>query len=331
MSNNKNMKKIIKLTALCCACGLFTGCEQTDGLEVMEESLKMSVVASIGDSNDLPSRRSASVVLGKETFVEDDGIGMMVADQDNFIKWNYNGSTWSPEGNAVYWPNRDTEYNFYAFYPYVNNASYESVQMPSLDSQNGTINNLTDLDFLIATAKQKYETNNGTVLFTGNNAFTHVSSLVCLTVEGSGDMASATLDKISMAGTDLVTSSTYSFKDKKVSYSDTKANILNIIFSNYTVPSTGETFYFLFNAETVNLSDVTLSIYYTKNGVKYKAEQTGINKSEGEQFKGGYQYTYSVNIVDETLKISGNSIKEWESASETLEEITLGGKKDESE
>lgn len=324
------MKNRVLAAVLCCACTLLVGCEQTDGLENVREDLRMSVVASIGGSDDFQYGRNASTdTPGKTTFNSGDAIGMMVGKNDSFVKWNYNGTVWSPEGNAIYWTDRETKCDFYAFCPYVENASFADVPMPKLASQNGTMDWVSQNDFLVAKTNQNYG-DDGIVEFTGDNAFSHVYSMVILTTKGVGDLASAALNKISLLGTDLVTASSYSFQDNSVHLSDTKANELSVTLSNSTMGTGDKTFYFLLNAETVNLSAVTLSVHYTVGGVKYKAERIGINKSEDDKFLGGYQYAYNISVVDNTLKISGESIRPWEPGT-SLGNITLEGKKEETQ
>lgn len=321
------MKNRVLVVILCCVCALLVGCEQADGLENVREDLRMSVVASIGDSDDFQYGRNASTdTPGKTTFNSGDAIGMMVGQGGNFVKWNYNGEVWTPEGNTIYWTNRETKYNFYAFWPYVENASFTDLPMPKLTSQNGTMDWVSQNDFLVAKTNQNYG-DDGTVEFTGDNAFSHVYSMVVLTIKGVGDLASAALDKISLSGANLVTASSYSFQDNSVHLSDTKADELSVTLSNSMMGSGDKTFYFLLNAETVSLSAVTLSVHYTVDGVKYKAVKTGINKNVGDKFLGGYQYAYNISVVDNTLKISGESIKPWESGT-SLGNITIEGKKE---
>ena len=86
---------------------------------------------------------------------------------------------------------------------------------------------------------------------------------------------------------------------------------------------------FIVNAETVNLSDVKLSIAYSfSNGDNYKAEVTGLNKNENNQFISGKQYAYTLKIQDRILIISGSGIKDWGNG-ESLGEIIINGTKQE--
>lgn len=93
--------------------------------------------------------------------------------------------------------------------------------------------------------------------------------------------------------------------------------------------SNDKTFYFIVNAETVNLSAVKLSIAYSfSNGDNYEAEVTGLNKNENDQFISGKQYAYTLKIQDRTLIISNGTIKDWENG-DSLGDIIINGTKTE--
>ena len=58
---------------------------------------------------------------------------------------------------------------FYAYYPHSGSKaeSKENIKMPSLDSQNGTWENIDQYDFLVASRKLSYDTDLGNVAFFG--------------------------------------------------------------------------------------------------------------------------------------------------------------------
>ena len=105
--------------------------------------------------------------------------------------------------------------------------------------------------------------------------------------------------------------------------SDSEKNILEIT-PDYAVSSNDKIFYFVLNASTVGLSEVTLTIDYTIDGTKFKAEKVGIHLTEEDMFLRGNQYAYTVTIVDNTLKISGHEIKPWVSGT-SLGDIVING------
>ena len=319
-----NMKRKIFFTVVFCVCGLLVGCHQSEEMEFVDVNLKMSVVASIeGSNNDVTSRYGGDNP-NSVLFKSGDALGMAVND-GGFVQWNKDetGDGWSPVGNSVYWSDKSNEHSFIAFYPYVSNATAESVPMPDLSDQDGTMQSVAEKDFLVAKKTQTYG-NNGTVTFTGNEAFSHVSSLVVLTLKGGGDLTSAIVNKISISGENLTTSSTFSFDGNyAVTLSDSEENILEIT-PDYAVSSNDKIFYFVLNASTVGLSEVTLTIDYTIDGTKFKAEKVGIHLTEEDMFLRGNQYAYTVTIVDNTLKISGHEIKPWVSGT-SLGDIVING------
>lgn len=84
--------------------------------------------------------------------------------------------------------------------------------MPSLDSQNGTWENIDQYDFLVASRKLSYDTDLGNVAFSGDYSFKHVLSLLKINIKGEGDMAQAVIDKIRLEGNGLMTQGYYSLK-----------------------------------------------------------------------------------------------------------------------
>lgn len=318
------MKRKTFTTALCCVCSLFAGCEQADDLNVPGGDLRMSLVAGIGQSASRYAGNSPNEIV----FAANDVIGLKVNEED-FVQWEFDGAKWRTVGNAVYWEDKTSSHSFYAFYPYAANASLGNVPMPSLDGQDGSMAKLGKHDFLVASKIQSYG-DDGTVSFTDGNTFTHVSSLISLTIKGGGDLNNASLSKISFRGTNLITSSTYSFEDKKITLVNENQDELSMALTNCVMNSGDKTFYFILNSGTVDLSAVTLSIHYTVDNVKYKAEKIGIQKDVNDKFESGKRYDYIVTIVDNSLKMTGNEIKDWE-AGNSLGSITINGEKEETQ
>jgi hypothetical protein len=161
--------------------------------------------------------------------------------------------------------------------------------------------------------------NGGEVSFTGDDAFKHVSSLVVLTLNNTGDLTSAKINNITLTGTNLVAESTYSFTatDTKVSFVDAgNDDIMSASISSENSAMDGEfrKFYFVVNSGTVNLSDVTLNITYTSTGGEvYKASKTNLSQTEGHtQFQSGYFYNYGITVsTGNVLTISGHTINKW--------------------
>ena len=325
------MKKIF-IAAVCCM-AMLAGCQQAEEIVNPSEELVMSIEASIGDSN-VVAGRYAGTTPNDVSFTDGDAIGVSV-DGEGFVKWTYSSSGWSQQSEgAKNWKNKIEDHSFHAFYPYVEGAAMSSVSMPLLSGQMGDMNSVSHRDFLVASKTQKYGLD-GKVSFTNEYAFSHVSSLVSITLKGDADLAAATITKISIDGANLFTPSTYAFESESEDVRVTldmdeskRVNLLEVAMEHY-MNSSDKTFYFVVNSATVDLSTVKLSIEYKfGENDKYKAERTGLKKESDMvgKFESGKQYSYTLNIQDRALIISGSNIKNWE-AGESLGEITINGTK----
>ena len=313
------------IMAVCCVASLFASCQQEE-IENGIEKLKVSIEATIGSAAGLPAGRYVGNEPNGVSFGADDEIGLSV-DGGNFVKWTYNGSKWSPVGESVYWENKTDEYRFCAFYPYksLNGLSLLNVPMPDLSSQNGLMTDVAKLDFLVAEKEQAYGTD-GVVSFTEETGapFEHVSSLIQIRIKGNGDLGLATIDSILIEGTGITTLSTYSFDSKEVELDAVNAsNKMLAKELNRQMNSSDQLFYFILNAGTVNLTDMSLTIGYTSGEKKYKAKLQGMG-SGSTKLERGKLYSYTLKISDGVLTISGNEIKDWESG-ENMDDIVING------
>jgi hypothetical protein len=310
------MKNLIILSALCLF--LLVGCQQSVDDLVVNENYPISIEASIGDAG---GSRYAGNTPNVATFTEGDNIGLAYkVGTDNatsFVKWTLNDGSWNP-ATEMNWKNIGDDHTFYAFYPYNTGASLSVIPMPDLANQDGTMVSVAERDFLVATKTMKYS-NGGKVSFTGDDAFDHVSSLIVLTLKNAEDLASATINNITLTGTNLVAESTYSFDDGEVTWIDSRDSddimSANISTENSAMVGDFRKFYFVVNSGTVNLSEVTLGITYTSAGGEvYKASKTDLSKTGGHtQFQKGHSYNYGITITtDQKLTISGHTINTWQ-------------------
>lgn len=313
-----------------CAVAMLAGCQQADEIEEMGDKLPMFMEASIGKVNAI-SRYSGDTPDAVK-FKDNDKVGLSVND-GGFIQWMCVGGKWNPVDATVNWSDRDTPHEFIAFYPFVAGASKGSVPMPDLSVQDGTMDAVAACDFLVAAKTQSYETN-GTVSFTGDKAFGHVSSLVVITLKGEGELASATITGLSISGDDILTLSTYSFDatgsedDPKVIVSEEsgKRKDLLELFLEHSMDSKNKTYYFVLNSGTVDLEDVTLSVKYKKtDDSEYVATLEGLGTTEVTSFESGKQYSYSLKVAGGALIVSGNEIAKWGEGL-ALDDIVINGK-----
>lgn len=308
------------VSAAFCCIALLISCQQTEEIVNPSEELTMSIEASIGDS-DAVSGRYAGNSPNDVEFTDEDAIGLSVKGGD-FIKWTYNGSQWQrADGKTAYWDEKGEEHTFNAFYPFNTITSEGFITMPSLKIQDGTMNSVSECDFLIAKEKEFYSTSNGTVSLT----FNHVSSLVTIRLKGEGDLVNATINQITISGKNILSSSTYSFNEENhVVVEDENSNTMNLELKNCVITEgQNQEFYFIFNSGTVNLSEVTLVIGYNSNNTEYTATLQGLGSNQ-ERFISGEQHIFSLKIADGVLSVSGNTIADW-NGNEPWEDIIING------
>lgn len=309
------MKNLSLLAIL--ATTLLTGCQQTEDLENVNEELLVSIKASI--ENATPSRYASNSANGTPNslkFTSGDKIGLFMEDAEVSL-WTKNESGWAHTPN-LYWPNKsETERNFYAFYPYPSNTqtttiSKNSVPMPSLNSQNGTITSLSACDFMVATAQQAYTDHNGTVLFEGNNSFRHINSLVSITILKESDLENSTINSISFGASNIASSTTYSFTNTESPVTLNETGRQDLLASSdlgvdMDKEESNKTLYFILNSG-INLSEITFSIKYTTATKNYTATKAGLGNGT---LASGNRYNFNLNITDGVVSITGAEIQGW--------------------
>lgn len=90
----------------------------------------------------------------------------------------------------------------------------QKVCLPSLKGQDGSWENIQKYDFMVAEVTQAYG-EDGTVAFTGNNSFRHISCLVQFDIKAAGTLSDAVLTNLSLEGGNIISSATYSFETEK--------------------------------------------------------------------------------------------------------------------
>ena len=317
------------LSAVCCIV-LLAGCQQADEIEKFNGKLPMSVEASI-----VKTMGSRYAVQNEDpnqlSFVDGNAIGLAVED-GGFVKWTLSNTAWTSTGETVYWKDKTNFYKFNAFYPFADVTNEGEIKMPSLSGQNGTMATIATKDFLAITKSESYATNNGVVSFTGDYSFKHVSSLVKFVLKGEGDLLNTTINNIMLEGDDIVSTSTYKFSKEDnlignvtVATNETGDEI-NIPLQNCTITTEGKVFYFIVNAETVTLDQVSLVIKYTSGGKDYMATLAQLGNST-QEFESGVFYTYGLKVADGVLTISGNTISGW-GTGQDMGDIVINGVQD---
>ncbi len=307
---------------LLAAVALLSGCQNNESAESVDEQPAVTIVANIGETPSVTSRYVHDSSTDNASFSKDDAIGIFM-DENDAVKWTYNGSAWDAE-NTMYWVDRtDAKHWFYAFYPYVSAESKEYVSMPSLEGQDGSTANLGKHDFLIATTEKAYSENNGQVEFT----FKHVSSLLKLTLVNTGDLQGATIHRITIEKTGLLTPQTYSFIDKTTTSLENAAiDALTWESENGHVMDGNLSLYFIVNGTSANKASgvASLVIEYTNGGKNYTAERSDFPLAPIS----GSKHIFNIKInSDQLVIITGSTITEWQ-GDEAGEDIVINGKED---
>ena len=288
-------------------------CNKSANEPINNEALSLSLEAQIGKPIEQINVRGEDERQTNLTnyFLKNDAIGLFMEDQPA-VKWIKNETDWEGEVK-MYWPSKTKLFHFYAFYPYASATDLTSIPMPSLKAQNGVLESTHAYDFLVATKNQDYG-ENGTVSFTGINCFKHLSCLLSLTFKGIDSMENAEFTKIILNGTNLVSASTYSFTDEKITYTDDSQELIinNIIKAS----SEGATYNVIVNALD---SKVSLNVEYKVDGQSYKAALPELTST----LKSGYQQKYTIEVKGVELRIVGTEVQPWATGETKI--ITIDG------
>lgn len=290
---------------------LLVSCKEQDLLlETEKEVLPMRVEASI--AQDAKSARTAMSGENAISFSENDCIGLFVPWESTARKWTYNGTTWI-SAQSVYWKDKENSYTFYAYYPGGEEVavSVNSVPMPDLSSQEGTIAGLAKYDFLVASTIAKYSTtNNGTLSFTESDAFQHVLGRISFTINNTAMDSKAQLVSIRLSSENFHTKSVYNLENRTMSPTEDSMNDI----SSAIVPE--QTTDILVNP--VTNATVTISLDYQINSENV----TVSNVIENLSIQAGKKHAMQLTVQQGQLKLESMTIASWEEGTE-LPGVTL--------
>lgn len=283
-------------------------CQQNE--VVNEENGNIPVVVKTSIDGMLGSRVSTEAG-GTGTFVEDDAIGLFMAETDNLVNYTLQGSTWMATPQ-LYWPNKNDEFKFEAFYPYVENATRTAVPMPVLTNQDGTLENIGQNDFLVASVSQNYGTD-GIVSLSFVHQYTLLAfNLNIMTDGGEG----ITLNSFKLDGEKIVAASDYSFATSSVQYKEDGAGSSLTVTRNAAYNKENETLYILLNP--VQLTEgLKVTCEYIAGEKQYAATATLPDPS----LAASKLVQYKLSIKEKEVLVSGCTVTPW--TSEELEEITI--------
>ena len=288
-------------------------CESQEVQNVSESNddlLAVQIEAAISSGS---AARSESEV-GKTAFADADELGLFAFGNTSVSKWTYSSSTWSAE-STLYWPTKSTEYTFYAFYPYDENATLTSVPMPDLTAQDGTFSESND--FIVASKTCSYNsTTDGLVSFSGDDAFKHVYSMLTLAFTNGVD-ESLTLSSVTASLEGMMTQCYYNFENGASEESETAVDGITFSGLSQVIESDGTySLVFLTNAVATS-GNLTITIVYTRDTTTYTATAevsiTGLEAST--------HYTLSLNIAKNKLTLEVIDIEDW--VDSDMDDVTL--------
>lgn len=312
----------------CFVMTFFVACQQAEVENQEAEDLRMSISASINGQSESPHSRYVGDDPNNVEFDEDDTIGLFIDDDSEpAIEWIYGEDGWSSGEAIVYWPDKTDSHTFRAFYPYQEATSIESVPMPPLSTQHGTMESISDCDFLVATTTQKYALG-GQVKFEGSNSFKHVSTLLKLTFNGGGDLNGSTMTRIVVSGNSVTASATYSFTEEKVTLEpedDASDDVLDVSISEEYggIGTEGRTYYLIVNGISKSGDDpeFKLTVEYVTEGQTHVAS---LDNFADSVFTGGTCQSYTFTIKDRALVVTGSEIAPWDNG-DSLDNVEING------
>lgn len=330
------MKARNLLFALCCGITTFSSCQEAETESLESNELYMAVIARIGDMDVSLNARYAGADVNSSMFGEGDRIGLFMQEVDT-EKWICRtAAEWKFEDlgfvslSHLLWPDKTTEYKFQAYYPYNaanSDNSNEAVLMPDLSTQEGTFEDISNYDFLVAETSQSYG-ENGQVSFKGSGkSFIHVSSLVHLTIKANEDLSDAELTRMAISGKNIVAPTSYSFESKQVRLETGGETDLLDVSLAHEMNNEDVSFYFILNEKQTLNQKVTLTIEYKKGNKEYVAQR---DEFASNIFEGGKQQEYTLSIHERFISISGTEISQW-GTGEKIDDIVIdsGEKQDE--
>lgn len=311
------MKKLF-LGTLCLS--FLVACEENE-LGVTDEmnSKQLRVEAEIANSSVLSSRTSTTAE-GKVSFTTGDKIGFYMPETAESGLWTYNGESWTSSTEYT-WPDKESTYDFCAYYPFTSAETRDAITMPDLSKQTGEISKIGTYDFMVARCSSNYATNSGKVLFKGEQAFKHVYAMIAITLKTSKETEGSVLTGVTLSAANLISAYTYHFgknssDDGMTVKADGKNELALTTLNNEINKDKGLKKAFVVNP-LQSSGNVTIKVDYTRENKKYTASTT---VSAASVQKGNLN-NLSVIIKKSGLVVAGNSVEDWNVSN--LEDVTV--------
>ncbi len=297
----KNVNLVFAMTLSLCSCS-----------KVEESGFEKSLVRlEVEVGNDVHSRTITSDD-GKTVFVDKDCIGLFTKGNNTASMWTYDGSTWTAN-TEVTWENKFEKFEFLAYYPCTSdNVSRDGIMMPDLLSQTGKLSDIGKHDFLKGRCKVSYNDNGGMVSFSGENSFSHVYSLLYLSIANSGgESGKVDITGCKFEGEGIANDKKFVFgddtgTDEMVDVGATVASsTIDIKYEQAVQLDKKHTLAVLINPVQLK-TPLTFTLSY-KDGESQKTA----NIELGQNFTSGSLYKYSLGWKKGSLSLSGNEVKDW--------------------
>lgn len=296
-----------------------TACQQ-DVVSGTEEKAETSpvILKTVIDAHS-QSRISNNTETGESTFVEGDKIGLFMDEATNPVAFTYSGTDWDA-ATMLYWPDNKADFLFEAFYPFVESAQRDNISMPSLAVQDGTLEDVAEKDFLIASHTQNFG-ENGVVTLSFNHQYSLMAFNVKINVEG---VETPTLQSLTLSGDKIIAPATYSFVSASATIQEPGEGSELALSVNSPCGEDGESLYCLLNPVEL-LSGLTITCNYTVGDEPYVATATlsdpGLEK--------GNMYQYQLSIKERSIEVSGCTVSKWNI--QELENIVIDAFEDNNE
>ena len=284
-----------------------TACEHND-LNVEEDFSEnfLSVEAEISESAVVS--RTTTDSAGKVTFANGDKIGFYTPTSRESGLWTLTDNSWTSE-KAYVWPKKNVSYNFCAYYPFIAAETRDAITMPDLSAQDGTIDNIGKYDFLVARCTASYATHNGTVSFTGEEAFKHTNAMLAITLKTNADTDGSSLTGLTLSATDLVSTSTYHFGESQEADGTTVnvggQNELKLSGLSDSIQEGVKKVFIVNPLESEG--NLTISVDYTRENETYKASA----EISAATIQAGKLNNLTLLIKKSGLVVAGNTVTDW--------------------
>ena len=276
----------------------------------------------IGNSGPVAATVQADIVKNvtrattDNTWSNNDAIGVNVTSKGytigNNVKYTTTGDGNFTSDNPIYFASATEEVQFSAYYPYQENVD-----------GNGTVNNWNmaevkegepcPADFLFATGATATKSS-PQVQFTGDNKFKHCMSMIRLIFRaGKGINANTAILKNQLKLKGIYKTGSINTQTGEVAISGDRG-IYESDVDNKSLKN-GVTCEFIVFPQSLDNNKMDIELEVAANGT-INSYTTSLVSSTNNEFKGGYQYTYTISINNTGVVIDNAGITKWQTSDE---------------